>query len=93
MKMSMYATRDAVLNWAFEYSETLRAAGYIQGRSNLCLFYNRELGVSVMVHGDVFAAVGAEKHMADTRRTLEDKYKLKVEMLGCGAAEVWKCVS
>ena len=38
LMMSMYGTRDAALNWAMEYGDTLRAAGYQQGRSNPCLF-------------------------------------------------------
>ena len=62
--MSMYGTRDAALNWSFEYSETLTAAGYVQGSGNSCLFHNRELGVSMMVHGDDFIGVGqAEAHL------------------------------
>ena len=51
--MSMYGTRDAALNWAMEYGETLRAAGYIQGKSNPCLFHRKAIGVSVMVHGSL----------------------------------------
>ena len=35
-----------------------------------------------MVHGDDFAAVGLEENLAEARKTLEDKYKLKVETLG-----------
>ena len=37
--MSMYGTRDAALNWATEYGDTLRAAGYVQGKGNPCLFH------------------------------------------------------
>jgi hypothetical protein len=82
LKMSMYGTRDAALNWSLEYAETLRAGGYVQGKSNPCLFHNSKLGVSVMVHGDDFVAVGPRKHLVETRSTLESKYKLKVETLG-----------
>ena len=85
LKMSMYGTRDAALNWSLEYADTLRAAGYIQGRANPCLFHNRALGVSVMVHGDDFIAVGPDQHRKETQQTLENKYKLKTEKLGCGA--------
>ena len=85
--MSMYGTRDAALNWALEYGETLRAAGYNQGKANPCLLHHADLGVSIMVHGDDFVAVGPEKHLSETRKTLEDKYKLKVEMLGRGAGQ------
>ena len=80
--MSMYGTRDAALNWSLEYSETLAAAGYDQGKGNSCLFHNAKLGVSVMVHGDDFIGVGPEEHLKELRKTLEEKYKLKVEMLG-----------
>ena len=82
LRMSMYGTRDAALNWAKEYGETLRAAGFVQGRANPCLFYNRKISVSVMVHGDDFVAVGPEQHLRQTREALESKYKLKVEVLG-----------
>ena len=76
------------LDWALEYGETLRLAGYKQGKANPCLFHHEELGVSIMVHGDDFVAVGPEKNLSDTRKTLEEKYKLKVEWLGQGAGQV-----
>ena len=82
--MAMYGTRDDALNWAMEYGETLRSAGYVQGKGNPCLFHKKALGVSVMVHGDDFVAVGPDNHLADVRKALEDKYELKVEMLGVG---------
>ena len=74
--MSMYGTRDAALNWALEYGETLRAAGYTQGRSNPCLFHNKALGVSVMVHGDDFVGVGPDQHLSKLKESLEQKYKI-----------------
>jgi hypothetical protein len=81
---SMHGTRDAALNWALEYGETLKAAGYEQGRANPCLFQHRELNVSVMVHGDDFVAVGPDKHLDNIKKTLSDKYKIKIEQLGHG---------
>ena len=85
--MSMYGTRDAAVNWAAEYSETLRKEGFVQGKSNPCLFWHARKDVSIMVHGDDFVAVGEEKHLTDTRKALEDKYKLKVETLGDGSKD------
>ena len=85
--MSMYGTRDAALNWAKEYGDTLLAAGFVQGLNNPCLFQNSTLGVSIMVHGDDFVAVGPEQHLKTTRKALEDKYKLKVEVLGLGEGQ------
>jgi len=62
--MSMYGTRDAALNWSSEYSDTLIADGFVQGRSNPCLFWNPSTDVAVMVHGDDFVAVGRGPHLA-----------------------------
>ena len=82
LMMSMYGTRDAALNWALGYGDTLKAAGYEQGLANPCLFYHRNLDVSVMVHGDDFVAVGPDKHLEDIESTLSEKYKIKIEQLG-----------
>ncbi|MDP7559816.1 MAG: reverse transcriptase domain-containing protein, partial [Planctomycetota bacterium] len=38
LKVSMYGTRDAALNWATEYGDTLKAAGFKQGVSSPCIF-------------------------------------------------------
>ena len=80
--MSMYGTRDAALNWATEYTSTLLASGYIQGRASPCLFHHPGKNVSIMVHGDDFIAVGEAKDIADTEKVLKDKYRIKVEHLG-----------
>ena len=87
LRVSMYGTRDAALNWSLEYSKTLIASGYKQGVANPCLFYHAGKDVSVMVHGDDFAAVGEEKDVAETERILREKYKIKVEKLGGGAGD------
>ena len=84
LHMSMYGTRDAALNWSLEYGDTLRAAGYVQGKANPCLFFHKGKGVSVMVHGDDFIAVGPGQRLGHLKETLENKYKIKTEQLGCG---------
>ena len=84
LKMSMYGTRDAALNWAAEYTSTLIADGYVQGRANPCFFWHPKTDVAIMVHGDDFVAVGSAESLVDTRATLETKYRLKVESLGEG---------
>ena len=76
LMMSMYGTRDAALNWALDYCDTLQAAWLVQGKANPCLFYHAELNVSVMVHGDDFVAVGPDQHLDDIKATLSDKYKI-----------------
>lgn len=84
LRVSMYGTRDAALNWAVEYGETLKDAGYRQGIANPCLFWHPKKDVTVVVHGDDFVAVGSEENLKDTKEALNKKYKIKVETLGSG---------
>ena len=81
LKMSMYGTRDAAANWSAEYGSTLLAAGYRQGKASPCIFHNESSNTTIMVHGDDFVGVGQPEELARLRRALEEKYKLKVEML------------
>ena len=81
LRVSMYGTRDAAMNWATEYGSTLKKAGFVQGRTSPCLFFNRHKNVAIMVHGDDFVAVGDPVHLADTEAALREKYKLKTETL------------
>ncbi|MBN71658.1 MAG: hypothetical protein CME32_20555 [Gimesia sp.] len=80
--MSMYGTRDAALNWSTEYTATLKEDGYLQGQASSCLFRHPNTGVVIMVHGDDFVAVGTRSSLEETKQTLQNKYKLKIEMLG-----------
>ena len=82
LRVSMYGTRDAALNWATEYGETLKDAGYRQGTTNPCLFRNDEKDVTIIVHGDDFVAIGSAEHLVETEEALKEKYKIKVEKLG-----------
>ncbi len=88
LKVSMYGTRDAASNWANEYGETLKKAGYQQGVTNPCLFWHPGKEVAIMVHGDDFVAIGSDEQLAETQKTLADKYKIKVEKLGADAGDV-----
>ena len=58
-----------------------------KGNADPCLFYNPKSDVAIMVHGDDFVGLGHEEHLKHTRKILEDKYKLKVEMLGTGVQD------
>ena len=80
--MSMYGTRDAAINWSDECTKTLVKDGYKQGRANLCLFWHPSKKADVMVHGDDFVALGSDESLKSTMRSLEEKYKIKVQVLG-----------
>ena len=82
LRVSMYGTRDAAMNWAAEYGETLKKAGFVQGKTSPCLFFHEGKNVAIMVHGDDFVAVGDPANLASTEAALREKYKIKTETLG-----------
>ena len=88
LRVSMYGTRDAAMNWAAEYGETLKAAGYIQGKVSPCLFHHPVHDVMIMVHGDDFVAVGEPEFLKKTEASLREKYKIKTETLGSDAEDI-----
>lgn len=55
---TMYGTLDAAEQWSRHYSERLCQGGFIQGKANPCLFFHPGHGLSLLVHGDDFIAVG-----------------------------------
>ena len=86
LRASVDGSRDAAMNWATEYGETLKAAGYVQGKTSPCLFFHRGKNVTVMVHMDDFVAVGDPDDLESSKAALSHKYKIKTEVLG-GAAK------
>ena len=58
------------------------AAGYSRGIADPCSFYNSKTGVSVMVHGDDFLAVGLKSCTKHLEENSQAAYKVKVQVMG-----------
>ena len=52
------------------------------------MFYHRTKDVTVVVHGDDFAAAGDPKHLESTKGALSEKYKIETEVLGSAASDM-----
>ena len=61
LKMALYATRDAAVNWFKTYSEHLISLGFEEGRTNPCIFIHRVRGLQTLVHGDDYATIGEQR--------------------------------
>eukprot|EP00959_Pyramimonas_sp_CCMP1952_P328436 6875887-Pyramimonas_sp.AAC.1 len=48
----MYSVRHAAQGWERFYTRVLTQAGFIQGRSSPCIFYEPTADVRFVVHGD-----------------------------------------
>ena len=64
VKLSLYGTRDAALNWAAAYTRYLLSLGFEQGRASRCNFQHKSRGIRLTVHGDDFLVVADAKQLA-----------------------------
>jgi hypothetical protein len=82
LNLSLYGTRDAALNWSIEYTQTLRAAGFIVGKASPCNFRHATRDLIVTVHGDDFTSSGSEEDLVWLKGVMENKYEIKSTILG-----------
>ena len=88
LKKSMYGTQDASAIWQRDYTAVLEADGHKPGKANPALFYNKNIDLRSLVHGDDFCALGDDEALDELEKTLRSKYDLKVTgslRLGAGS--------
>ena len=56
----VYGTRDAGAMWEDTYRDALEARGFTSGEASPCYFYHPTKGISIVVHGDDFTALGLD---------------------------------
>ena len=88
LNMSLYGTRDAAQNWAYEYTQYLKSLGFEVGRASPCNFRHVNRDINLTVHGDDFVIVGAEEQLKWFGDKMKLKYELKMETLGPGEGQV-----
>ena len=52
LRMSLYGTRDAAMNWQGEVAKEMQGWGFSRGRYTPCLYWNEKTGLRTMVHGE-----------------------------------------
>ena len=63
LKKSLYGTRDAPANWEATILRVMTLLGFVQGRSNSCLYFHPGRQIQVEVHGDDFTGLGSKDHL------------------------------
>ena len=79
---SLYGTRDAACNWAAWYTGILIKHGFVQGKSNPCLYYHKDKDLLTLVHGDDFLSTGAPEVLKWLEKILGDALTVKTKLLG-----------
>ena len=59
-----------------------------QGKSTPCAFYNKDLGVRTVVHGDDFVSEGPPAGLRKFEEMLKNEFEIKTEVLGPLANQV-----
>ena len=82
LRMSLYGTRDAAMNWAEEVAKEMRKLGFQRGRYNPCLYYHEARNLMTFLHGDDFATVGTRQEVIWFKDALEKRFEIKSECVG-----------
>ena len=94
LRMSLYGTRDAAMNWQEEVAKEMRKLGFERGRYNPCLYYHRQRNLRTFLHGDDFATVGTRNGVRWFKEALERRFEIKTQCVGPGAVDGgWKKVA
>ena len=75
----MYGTRDAGAIWEGCYTSCLVDMGFIQGAASPCCFNHPEWGVSVVVHGDDFTALGTTHGLDMYEQGMQKRFECKLK--------------
>ena len=70
--------RSAASAWEKHYSDTLADMGFVKSKVAPTVFYNDELKVRCVVHGDDFTLSGRLKALKEIAERLKEVYELKV---------------
>jgi len=87
LELSMYGTRDAAINWQEEVARAMAGWGFRRGRYNPCLYWHRERGLKVLVHGDDFVAVESRDNVKWLKEKLASRFEIKTTIIGDGKEE------
>ena len=80
--MLLRKARDAASLWQECLSDHLVACGFTRGRSYSYVFYNVEMDLMCLVHGDDYATVGSLDSFAWMRAKLEGELDMETTIVG-----------
>ena len=84
LEMSLYGTRDAAANFQNEVAKLMKVLGYTQAVYDANLYHHNQHGISVLVHGDDFVAVGGREKVEDFKQQLGKRFTVKNKVIGSG---------
>ena len=93
LKMSLYGTRDAAMNWQDDVPREMTKWGFHRGKFNPCLYYKPAMCLMTVVHGDDFMSVGARPALAKFKNEMQKRFEIKTQVIGATNPEGGACAS
>ena len=76
LKRCLYGTRDAGRIWDAVYGDALIDMGFTQGKASPCCFEHKKWGISLVVHGDDFTALGTDEALDKWETAMAAKFEV-----------------
>ena len=84
LRLCLYGTRDAALNWQQTLSNHLEEAGFKRGIGHPSVFYHPKRDIWTLVHGDDYCSAGTSMSLDWMEDLLAKKYEIKTQRVGRG---------
>ena len=82
LKLSLYGTRDAAMNWEAEINSTMKAVGYTKGLASACVYRHCQFDSTAAIHGDDILIEGDEADVMEIHKKIMAKYECTMTMIG-----------
>jgi hypothetical protein len=84
LRLCLYGTRDAALNWQHTLSEHLVENGFVRGTGHPSVFHHSSRDIWTLVHGDDYCSAGSPEDLDWMESMLGKKYEIKSQRIGSG---------
>ena len=84
LRLCLYGTRDAALNWQQTLSDHLVENGFVRGVGHPSVFHHSTRDIWTLVHGDDYCSAGAPTDLDWMQAMLAKKYEIKTQRIGHG---------
>ena len=82
LRLCLYGTRDAALNWQDTLSKHLLDIGFRRGAAFPSVFVHPERDIWTLVHGDDYFSAGSAQSLTWPESELAKKYEIKTTKIG-----------
>ena len=85
LRLSLYGTRDAAMNWEAEIRATMESLGFQRGQASTCVYRHKHTGNTAAIHGDDILMEGSENELKEHYKKILKKYECTMSMIGSGS--------